>query len=275
MQNIPVRGRLEGRQPSFVPCLQFTTWAFAGSLCLKRRYLVCNRSPNYPEREYFAHSGEKNDNMTPRRESGKKLSRIIDVWPTMELFGSRVVQPAPTLKLRPEGEQGLHIKLGRVRWLTKNREKSRVYLKNLGAFQKGIAREATQEAGQIEATLRKDGKGLLAEWIGTNLRPLFQKALPPWNIRGKHGSCRQKEWCGISIASGGSSCRRDRFANMQVKHAIEADSPETPPKRSGGRRGRAIARRQSALRAPAEQGGALDGERERRNREKPQRQHGR
>ncbi len=58
-----------------------------------------------------------------------------------------------------------------------------------------------------------------------------KKALPPWDIRGKHEKCRQEEWCGISIASGGSLAGGTGFVNAHVKRAIEADSPKAPPKR--------------------------------------------
>ena len=64
--------------------------------------------PRHPEQEYFAHSGEKNDNMTLRQKSRKTLSRIIDFWPMISLFGNRVEQPAPALKLRPEETRAAH-----------------------------------------------------------------------------------------------------------------------------------------------------------------------
>ena len=65
-QNIPVRGRLRGHRPLFLQRLRYATWAFAGLLRLKRRWSVCKCSPRYPEQEYFAHSSEKNDNMSSK-----------------------------------------------------------------------------------------------------------------------------------------------------------------------------------------------------------------
>ena len=69
-QNIPVRGRLKGRRPSFTRHPQCTTWAFANRRQLRRRNMDRKCSPRYPEREYFAHSGGKNDNMPPGDPKG-------------------------------------------------------------------------------------------------------------------------------------------------------------------------------------------------------------
>ena len=69
-QNIPIRGRLKGHRLTFIRRLQCATWAFADRKQLRRRNMVCKRSPRYPEREYFAHLDGKNDNMPPRNPEG-------------------------------------------------------------------------------------------------------------------------------------------------------------------------------------------------------------
>ncbi len=65
-QNIPVRGRFKGRRLSFTRHPQYATWAFANRRQLRRRNMDRKCSPRYPEREYFAHLGGKNDNMPPK-----------------------------------------------------------------------------------------------------------------------------------------------------------------------------------------------------------------
>ena len=69
-QNIPVRGRLKGHRLSFTRHPQYATWAFANRRQLRRRTMDRKCSPRYPEREYFAHSDGKNDNMPPRNPEG-------------------------------------------------------------------------------------------------------------------------------------------------------------------------------------------------------------
>ena len=78
-QNIPVRGRFKRCQPSFARCLQCATWAFADRRQLRRRTMDRKYSPRYPEREYFAHSGGKNDNMPPSadRDARGEASNVM------------------------------------------------------------------------------------------------------------------------------------------------------------------------------------------------------
>ena len=75
MQNIPIRGRLKGHRLTFIRRLQCATWAFVDRKQLRRRNMVCERSPRYPEQEYFAHSGGKNDNMPPENPKGTPKPR--------------------------------------------------------------------------------------------------------------------------------------------------------------------------------------------------------
>lgn len=74
-QNIPIRGRLKGHRLTFIRRLQCATWAFADRKQLRRRNMVCKRSPRYPEREYFAHLDRKSDNMPPENPEGTPGSR--------------------------------------------------------------------------------------------------------------------------------------------------------------------------------------------------------
>ena len=70
MQNIPVRGRLKQCQPLFARYSQYATWAFADQQQLRQHDMDRKHSAKYPEREYFAHSGGKNDNMPARNPKG-------------------------------------------------------------------------------------------------------------------------------------------------------------------------------------------------------------
>ena len=216
MQNIPVRGRLEGRQPSFVTCLQVTTWAFADSLCLKRRSLVHKRSPRYPEQEYFAHSGEKNDNMTLRRKQGKTLSRIVGFQSTMELFGSGVMQPAPALKLRP-GKRRSHAQLERAGWLRAEENRGFAPEKNPGTSQKGSKYGGPgSQPNQCRLAERRNRIIGRTDW---NKPPSpVPKSTSPLEHKGEAWKLPAKEVVWYQHRERWFSCRRDRVR----KHAGQA-----------------------------------------------------